>query len=454
MLVSADRVLARYLQRALQDCAIHTKVLADARAAAALAIDCDAIIFDLGGADARRQLRRLSGSALPPLLAVLGLGSSAAGQEDAIARGAQLLGRPLSQGALAAALRRVFAEQRGRRLLSYHQQRDSWHAGLAQLTGESTPMLRLRAKLRLLLDQQWQEPAAAPRVVLLHGETGSGKFHAARALHGDGPRSGAGFVCFDGRGLSAAEIEARLFGADQRRPQGLQAREDGLLALAEGGTLFIREIADIPHALQTRLAERLDAAPASSAGWAVAGNVLLVAGSRRSPEQIAASGALSPALVAGPAASAFVLPPLRERGDDVCTLARQFIRAMSEDRGLPLPTWGHTVRPALLHHHWPGNVRELQHAMEHALLVQRDGVIDGADLRLGPLQPSGARAPAADLELSQIEHAALTRALERSRGNVSKAARLLGITRDTLRYRMAKRGLNCEAGHHEGAAPR
>jgi transcriptional regulator of acetoin/glycerol metabolism len=86
------------------------------------------------------------------------------------------------------------------------------------------------------------------------------------------------------------------------------------------------------------------------------------------------------------------------------------------------------------------------------LLVQRDGVIDGADLRLDLPQGCDARAAAADLELGQIEHDALTRALERTRGNVSKAARLLGITRDTLRYRMAKRGLCREAGHRLGAA--
>jgi two-component system, NtrC family, response regulator AtoC len=453
MLVSADQVLARELQLGLERCDVATTLLADAGAAATAAIDCDAVVIDLGSADAWRQLRQFGRATCPPLLAVLGLGSSAAGQEDAIACGAQLLARPLSHAALAAALQRVLIEQRGRELLAYHQQRDSRHAGLAHLIGESAPMLRLRARLRLLLDLQWHRPAAAPRLVLLHGERGSGKSCVARALHGDGPRRGAGFVRFDARGLSACEIEARLFGAGRRWPQGLQPRDDGLLTAAEGGTLFIREIADIPLRLQTRLTERLDlAAPHSVAGWAVAGNVLLVAGSRRSPEQLAASGALSPALAAGPVASAFVLPPLRERGDDVCVLARRFMHAMAEDRGLALPAWARTVRPALLRHHWPGNVRELRHAIEHALFVQRNGVIDGADLRLDRSQARDACTPAADLELGQIEHHALTRALERARGNVSKAARLLGITRDTLRYRMAKQGLNREAGHRVGAA--
>ena len=455
VLVCADQVLARDLQRGIERCGADTTLVADARASAALAIDGDAIVFDLGGVDARCQLRQLHAADGLPLLAVLGLGSRAAGQEEAIACGAQLLARPISHGALAAALQRAFLEQRRRELLAYHLQRESRHAGLAHVIGESTPMLRLRARLRLLLDLQWRAPAEAPRAVLLHGEGGSGKSRVARALHCDGPRRGAGFVCFDARGLSAGDIEARLFGAGRCGLYDWQQRDCALLSVAEGGTLFIREIADVPLHLQARLAERIEAAAPlqeSRAGWVADSDVLLMAGSRHSPEQLAASGALSSALAASLAASTFALPPLRERADDACLLARHFLHALAEQRGLAMPTWGRTVVAALLRHGWPGNVRELRHAMERALLVQRDGVIDGADLRLDFPQAGDARAPAADLELGQIEHDALARALERSRGNVSRAARLLGITRDTLRYRMAKRGLRREAGHRLGAA--
>jgi two-component system, NtrC family, response regulator AtoC len=453
VLVCADQVLARDLQRGLERCDAQTTLVADADAAAAVTIDCDAIVFDLGCVDARRHLRQLREATCLPLVAVLGLGSRSAGQEEAIACGAQLLARPISHGALAAALRRALVEQRRRELLAYHQQRESRQAGLAHLIGESAPMLRLRAKLALLLDLQWQTPTEAQRAVLLHGECGTGKSRIARALHGDGPRGGAAFVVFDAHGLSAIDIEARLFGAGRHGLHSSQARDIGLLARAEGGTLFIREIADIALPVQARLSEWIEAAlQETGAGWAAAHDVLLIAASRRSPEQLAASGALWPALAASLAASTFALPPLRERGDDACVLARRFMHALAEHRGLPVPSWGRTVGPALLRHRWPGNVRELRHAMEHALLVQRDGTIDGADLRLDPLPARNAPAPAADLELGRIEHDALTRALERARGNVSQAARLLGITRDTLRYRMTKQGLSRAAGHRVGAA--
>jgi hypothetical protein len=164
VLVSADQVLACDLRRSLERCDVDTALVADVGAA----VDADAIVVDLGNVDARRQLRQLRGAVCLPLVAILGLGDRAAGQEDAIACGAQLLARPITHGALAAALRRAFVEQRQRELLAYHQQHRSRHGGLSRLTGDSAPMLRLRARLRQLLDLQWQTPAEAPRAVQQH----------------------------------------------------------------------------------------------------------------------------------------------------------------------------------------------------------------------------------------------------------------------------------------------
>ena len=344
LLVCADPLLARELQRGLERCDVDSTLLAEAgaSAAAAAAADCDAIVFDLGSVDARRHLRQLRAATGLPLLAVHGLGGSAAAQEEAIVCGAQLLARPLSGGALAAALTRACVEQRRRERLEYHQQCESRHAGLAHLIGESTPMLRLRARLRLWLDWQWRAPAEAPRFMLLHGECGTGKQQIARALHHDGPRCGAAFVSFDAGGLSARDIETRLFGTVRRATGGSQEHGRGLLGVAEGGTLFIREIADIALQVQDRLAERIAVAsptPSTAAAWAPTGDVQLIASSRLSPDQLSAGGALCRALAASLLPGTLAVPPLHERGDDVCFLARHFARALAEQRGLPMASW-------------------------------------------------------------------------------------------------------------------
>lgn len=445
LICSADALLVRQLQRVLAACDVRTTVLAEVSAelvtevvtevgaAVSTFVDCDAVVIDLAVADAPLLLRRCAGGAL---LAVAGPGNAAFAQEEAIVCGAQLLVRPISQGALVAALARAFGEQRSRAVLAYHARRQSEH-GVAQLIGESTPMLRLRAGLRLLLDRQRHAAHASPHFVLLHGERGTGKSRTARALHGDGPRAGGVLLRFDARGLSSAEVEERLFGKRRLGLDGVRDADPGLIAAAEGGTLYIREIADIALPLQARLADGVD--------------THLIFGSRRAPEQLIAADALSPRLWAARLSqSTLAMPPLRKRGGDACVIARTMMTALAEQRGLPRPTWDRTVADVLLRHSWPGNVRELRHAMERALLVQRNGVIDGASLRLELPQAAQASAPAADLELGRIEQAALTTALERARGNVSKAARLLGITRDTLRYRMNKQGLARSAGH---AAP-
>lgn len=437
--ICTDQVLARELGRALERCDIESAVFADAGTAATAALDGDAVLIDLAGAGAIRQLKRLGTAARPPLVAIVGAACTAAAQEHALACGAYLLARPISHGVLAAVLQRAIGEQRHRELLAYHLQRELHNAGLAHVIGESAPMLRLKTRLRLLLDRQWHASAEAPRFIMLHGERGTGKARLAKALHHDGPRRAEAWVHLDARGMAPGEIEGRLFGAER------SARQGGLLGLAAAGTLYIREIADIPVHLQARLAQRIeDGAPAraTGAGWALADDVLLIVGSRSSPDRLAAQGRLWRLLAGRFSASEFQLAPLRERDDDVCLLARGFMRELAEHHGLPPPSWTRGVRPALLRHPWSGNVRELRHVMAHALLARRNSVIGGADLPLDPGHPTDAQTADANLELSRIESDALSRALERAKGNVSKSARLLGISRDTLRYRMVKQGLS------------
>jgi DNA-binding NtrC family response regulator len=408
LIVTSDQLLARELKRNAASCGLDAALSADA--GEPVDDPSQALVLDLASAQARHHLRQWRPATSVALLAVAALGGSTAGQEDAMASGAQLLPRPISRGAFAAALHRAFDEQRRKELLAYHPARAAPHGGLAQLIGESTPMLRLRARLRVWLDLQWAAAAqGGTRFVLLHGACGTGKSRVARALHCDGPRRGAGFVEFDARGLSNTAVEDRLFGS------GPSTASAGLVRAAVGGTLFIREIADIAPPLQVRLIEA-----------AAAHALLLLAGSRRSLQQLMTQGALAPPLAPLLAATAFALPPLRERTDDVCRLAQYFLCAEADRFGMAVPAWRGNIHAALLDQPWPGNLQELRQTMQRALLAQRDGMIDAGDIRRDEPPPHPCREPATDLEFARIEHETLRRALERSRGNVSKAARLLG----------------------------
>jgi two-component system, NtrC family, response regulator AtoC len=414
LVVSHDEVLTHDLQRVLER--EGYQLLRAAAGAAALpgTPRPDVIVLDLAAVRSGDWLSSLRRTGAAPMIAVMAPGHSAAAQ-DAIAAGAQLLVRPVTAAAVLALLDRALAEQRRDQQLAYYHQRLAQRSGLGRLIGESPPMLRLKAQLRLLLDN---ETAAAPaRLLLLHGEGGSGRQHVARALHFDGRRRDAPFVCFGG--------------------------EPTQLEVAAGGTLYIPEIAQLRLDAQQQLLDLLETGLLCRAG--VAGpleiDVRIVAASRFSRDELARGGALRSELLRHSGAGVLHLPPLRERGDDVRLLARHFVAVQAERHGTPPPALGRSALAALARHAWPGNVRELRLAMQRALLLPHAGAIDSTHLWLTPGRRGKDVEAAPDLELRQLECDALTRALERARGNVSRAARLLGVSRDTMRYRVAKHAL-------------
>jgi two-component system, NtrC family, response regulator AtoC len=419
LVVAHDEVLTHDLQRALEREGYQMHWAA--AGGPALLHDAprpDVIVLDLAWVRSGDRLSSLLRGAVPTI-AVMAPGHSAAAQE-AVAAGAQLLARPVSAAALLALIDRALAERRRDRQLAHYRQRLAQRSGLRRLIGDSPPMLRLKAQLRLLLDNE--TPAAPARLLLLHGERGSGRQQVARALHFDGRRRDAPFARFDG--------------------------EPELLEVADGGTLYIREVAGLAADAQTRLIDLLETGLLRRAGGAapLTIDVRIVAASRFGRDAL--SGHLRPELLRHLSAAVLHLPPLRERGDDVRLLARHFVAVEAEDHGTPPPALSRSALAALTRHGWPGNVRELRLAMQRALLLQRDGVIDSTHLWLTPGRRGMDVEAAPDLELRQLECDALTRALERASGNVSRAARLLGVSRDTMRYRIAKHTLG--AGQRNG----
>lgn len=339
-----------------------------------------------------------------------------------------------------AAFQRALSERRQADVLTYYRQRDAKRSGLEQLIGESVAMLRLKTQLRLLLDAEARRSKAS--AVLLQGDSGTGKEAVARALHVDGARRDCAFVRVDADDMVTPEAEARLFGRE-RGGDTLQ-RQVGLIEAADGGTVFIDDVGSLSLTLQSRISRLLEQGTLRRVGGArdVPVDVRVVAATRCPVEALLRSGRLSLELHRRLAEVALQLVPLRERGDDVWLLADWFVTRASKRFGMAPSRLSSAARSLLASHHWPGNVRELRQSLERAVLLQADGVIDSVHLAFASAPPQARSLPApSELSLHRLEREALAQALQRAYGNVTKAAQMLGVSRDTMRYRIAKHEL-------------
>ncbi|HJV69266.1 sigma-54 dependent transcriptional regulator [Ideonella sp.] len=369
---------------------------------------------------------------------------------------ADYLTKPLGLAELKLTLERLMSQGRLETTVHYYAQRQAEGSGLDKIVGRSPAMLALRERIATLLESEQRLADSDAPAVLIQGETGTGKELVARALHFDGPRRAAPFVELNCGALPANLVEAELFGYERGAFTDARQRKAGLVETAEGGTLFLDEIGEADASTQVKLLKLLEDKRFRRLGGLrdQRVNVRIVSASHRPLEQMVKAGQFRADLYYRLRIVELKVPPLRERGNDILDLARHFLRLH-----------GHRYRkgdlhlsPAaageLLRHKWPGNVRELRNAMEQvALLVQgeevgvRDLGLAIAGLEAVADEPAGAEAAGTgDLNLERAERRLIERALERTAGNVTQAARLLGISRDTLRYRLERLGLRTADG--------
>jgi DNA-binding NtrC family response regulator/tetratricopeptide (TPR) repeat protein len=286
--------------------------------------------------------------------------------------------------------------------------------------------------------------------ILLQGETGTGKGLLARAIHQASPRARAPFVDLNCAAIPATLLEAELFGHERGAFTDARQARTGLVQAAHLGTLFLDEIALLPEALQAKLLSVLETREVRPLGRTRAQpvDVLIIAATNADLRAAVREGRFREDLYHRLAVLVFSLPPLRERGPDILTLADVFLGRICADHGLPPRTLTDDARAALLAHPWPGNVRELSNLMERVALLSGETRIDAGDLGLvaplpdarpGPLGPGGDRPLKASIE--SFTRARVEEALRAARGNISAAADQLGIPRSTLRYHVDKFGL-------------
>ena len=282
--------------------------------------------------------------------------------------------------------------------------------------------------------------------ILILGETGTGKELVARACHQSGPRAKAAFVEINCAALPAHLIESELFGFEKGTFTDAHARKIGLIEAADGGTLFLDEIGELDLTLQAKLLRVLENLRVRRLGSLTDRqvNVRIVAATSRDLDEQIQAGRFRADLMYRLKVFQINIPPLRARDGDVALLAQHFVAQLVGRYGRSKLTLDNSALAALTAHNWPGNVRELRNVLERAVLLQRSPVLSARDLMLPPARPaappaSGTAAVSASLESVEREH--LLRALEDCNWNVTQAARKLQISRDTLRYRMDRHGL-------------
>ena len=321
--------------------------------------------------------------------------------------------------------------------LSYHRKRAAADLHFAQLIGESSPMRAVLDRARQIAALEDTPP------VLITGETGTGKGLLARTIHASGRLAAKPFIELTCTALPANLIEAELFGYERGAFTDAKESKIGLFEAAEGGTLFLDEVGDVEVSLQGKLLRAVEEGVVRRVGGLRDRkvNVHIIAATNRDLERDAQTGAFRKDLFFRLAVIVLHLPPLRDRGQDVILLADRFLSRFTAKYGKDVRGIDRDAREAMLAYPWPGNVRELSHVIERAVLWSHGDTLEAKHLSLMSSVDASSPLPANGVELSQLERSLIEQALREAAGNQTKAAQRLGISRDTLRYRLKKFGL-------------
>ena len=294
---------------------------------------------------------------------------------------------------------------------------------------------------------------AAPTraTVLLAGESGVGKDMIARAIHYHSPRKDKPFVKINCTAIPENLMESELFGYEKGAFTGANQTKPGKFEQADTGTVFLDEIGDVPLPIQVKLLRVLQEREFERLGSNKTRHidVRVVAATNVDLRRALEEGTFREDLYYRLNVLPINIPPLRERREDVPYLAEHFIRKHAAELGTSELALTDEATAKLLSYHWPGNVRELENVIERSLVLAGGGRLEAADIRLdmaprSRVAASGTGDPAFlpdGMTLDQYEEAIIKEAMRRAQGNKSQAARLLGLTRNALRYRLGQMGL-------------
>ena len=309
------------------------------------------------------------------------------------------------------------------------------------IIGESGQMLEVLSLVRRV--------APSEATVLIRGESGTGKELIAKAIHFASPRARGPLVKVNCAALPETLLESELFGHEKGAFTGAVTSRQGRFELANGGTIFLDEIGDLPLHLQAKLLRVLQEREYEKVGSSrpVKVNVRIMAASHRPLEALIKAGQLREDLYYRLNVVTILIPPLRERRSDLSLLIDHFLRRFAEKNHKTIQGLTREARDILLRYDYPGNVRELENVIERAVVLTRDDVVGSGDLPLTVQDPEAEDEQGTNLTVAveALERRMIRDALARSDGVQTRAAELLGISERALRYKLIKYGFREEA---------
>ena len=283
--------------------------------------------------------------------------------------------------------------------------------------------------------------------ILIVGESGTGKELIANAIHYNSHRSKKQFVKVNCSALPKELIESELFGHTKGAFTGAARDKEGLIASANGGSILLDEIAEMPLELQPKLLRALQERIYYRLGseQPIEVDFRLICSTNRNPLEAVRAGQLREDLYYRVSTITIELPPLRERAEDIQLLADHFLKAFSEKYGKQMQGFSQSARAAMYNYNWPGNVRELESSIERAVLLSKGDQVDAGDFQFAAIESqvnhdNGFVAPA-NMTLEDIEREVITQTLKRTKGNKQAAAKALGIYRPRLYSKIQKYNL-------------